>query len=108
VRGPAEEAFTVAASGFDVLDQPTLKDLAATLAHSRLVIGNDSGVSHLAGAVGAPSIAIYGPTSDRVWRPDGAQVHTIRAPSGELAAVLVEKVLAVCGELTGLARKDAS
>ena len=41
--------------------------LAETIASSSLYIGNDSGVSHLAAAIGIPTLAIYGPTDPRVW-----------------------------------------
>jgi ADP-heptose:LPS heptosyltransferase len=42
-------------------------ELSALLASARLVLGNDSGVSHLAGALGAPVVAVYGPTDPVVW-----------------------------------------
>ena len=37
----------------------------------RLFIGNDSGISHMASALGIPTIAIFGPTDPRVWSPRG-------------------------------------
>ncbi len=48
--------------------------VAALLARCRLYIGNDSGISHLAAALGAPTIAIFGPTAPAVWAPRGPQV----------------------------------
>lgn len=83
-HGPADEAPPDGARRFEILDSPRLSTLAATLATARAFVGNDSGVSHLAGAVGAPTIAIFGPTSDEVWRPDGARVRTLRSTSGSL------------------------
>lgn len=100
VRGPAEARFEEDVSAFDLTDEPTLAALSATLSQATLFVGNDSGVSHLAAAVGAPTLAIYGPTSDAVWRPDGARVATLRSPSGELSAVQVESVLAACRDLS--------
>ncbi len=75
------------ASAFEILDRPALGVLGATLAAARLYIGNDSGVSHLAAAVGAPTLALFGPTSDAVWRPDGPRVQTVRAPGRALAEI---------------------
>ena len=102
VRGPAEADFPTELSGVEVLNRPSLRALGATLAQSRLFIGNDSGVSHLAAAVGAPTVVIYGPTSDLVWRPDGPRLETVRSASGALDAVKVEAVLAAIQELTRL------
>jgi heptosyltransferase III len=49
--------------------------LAAILAMSRGFVGNDSGVSHLAAAVSARTIAVFGPTDPTVWAPRGPCVH---------------------------------
>jgi len=41
-------------------------------------VGNDSGISHLAAAVGVPVVAIFGPTDPRVWAPRGGPVTVLR------------------------------
>ncbi len=43
-----------------------LVDIAAVLSLCRLAITNDSGLMHLAGAVGTPALAIFGPTNPRL------------------------------------------
>ena len=43
--------------------------LAALLAKSRLYIGPDTSVTHLAAATGCPTVALYGPTDPRLWGP---------------------------------------
>jgi orotate phosphoribosyltransferase len=63
------------------LDAPELPVLAAILSRARLYLGNDSGITHLAAAVGAPTVAIFGPTDPRIWGPRGAHVRTIRGRS---------------------------
>jgi ADP-heptose:LPS heptosyltransferase len=50
-----------------------LQEVAATLGKCRLMIGNDSGLTHLAAAVGTPVVGVYGPTSPRVYLPPGDQ-----------------------------------
>ncbi len=102
IRGPAEAHFPGGASGFEVIEHPSLEVLSATLASARLFIGNDSGISHLAAAVGAPTIVIFGPTSDSVWRPDGPRVQTIRSALGELDAVRVAEVMAAISDFARL------
>jgi heptosyltransferase III len=55
-----------------------LYDLACWLARARLYIGNDSGVTHLAAAVGTPVLGLFGPTDPSVWAPRGANVRVAR------------------------------
>ncbi|MEO8369243.1 MAG: glycosyltransferase family 9 protein [Candidatus Solibacter sp.] len=54
---------------------PDLYDLACWLAKARLYIGNDSGITHLAAAVGTPVLAFFGPTDPEVWAPRGPNVR---------------------------------
>lgn len=70
-----------------------LWDLAEWLAGARLYIGNDSGISHLAAACGVPVVALFGPTSPRIWAPRGPAVRVVRAPEGRMNALGVEEVL---------------
>lgn len=46
----------------------------ALLALAGAVVANDTGPGHLAAAVGAPLISVYGPTSSEAWTPVGSQV----------------------------------
>ena len=55
-----------------------LYELACWLASARLYIGNDSGITHLAAAVGTPVLALFGPTDPEVWAPRGAHVRIAR------------------------------
>jgi heptosyltransferase-3 len=63
-RGPEEElehAYCI----------ENLYELGAWLASAQLFIGNDTGITHLAAAVGTPVIALFGPTDPAVWAPRG-------------------------------------
>jgi ADP-heptose:LPS heptosyltransferase len=51
------------------LDLPTVAGIARM---ASAFVGNDSGVSHLAAAVGAPGVVIFGPTDPARWRPLGS------------------------------------
>jgi ADP-heptose:LPS heptosyltransferase len=63
----------------DAVHIDDLYDLACWLARARLYIGNDSGITHLAAAVGTPILALFGPASDpAVWAPRGEQVRVGR------------------------------
>ena len=55
-----------------------LYELACWLAGARLYLGNDSGITHLAAAVGTPVLALFGPTDPAVWAPRGPNVRVGR------------------------------
>ena len=63
-----------------------LYEFACWLATARLYIGNDSGITHLASAVGTPTIALFGPTNPAIWAPRGHNVRVIvRSTLDEIA-----------------------
>jgi lipopolysaccharide heptosyltransferase II len=47
----------------------SLPEVTALAARSRLFVGNDSGVAHIAAAVRAPSVVIFGSSNVAHWRP---------------------------------------
>ncbi len=53
-------------------------ELARRLAGARAYLGNDSGITHLAAALGVPTLAVFGPTHPQVWAPRGKHVHVVR------------------------------
>lgn len=57
-----------------------LYELARWLAGARAVIGNDSGVMHLAAAAGCAVVALFGPSDPAVWAPRGERVRVVAAP----------------------------
>lgn len=67
--------------------------LGAALAQCQLYLGHDSGISHLAAAVGAPSIVLFGPTEDAVWAPQHSHVRVLKHSSGLLNEITVFEVL---------------
>ncbi len=100
VLGPDEMERGWSAANFPgatVLEGPDLSALAGMFERSALVIGNDSGTSHLAAAVGGRVLALFGPTDPVRWRPVGAQVRVVqRRP---LSALSVEAVLRLALEI---------
>jgi len=78
--GPAEAALasSFAETGCAILTDIELAELAGIAASASLFVGNDSGVSHLAAAAGAPGIVLFGPTDPARWRPPGQSVTVLR------------------------------
>jgi hypothetical protein len=60
----------------------SLPHLAALLSQCCCYIGNDSGVSHLAAALGVPTATIFGPTDPAIWKPLGRCVVAIQPANG--------------------------
>jgi heptosyltransferase III len=68
-----------------------LGSLASWLSGAALYIGNDSGPTHLAAAVGIPVLALFGPTNPSIWAPRAPHVSVLqRQPIDELS---VDEVL---------------
>jgi len=89
--GPAE--VLPGATRFD-----DLYELAQWLARARLYIGNDSGITHLAAAVGTPVVAVFGASDPVVWGPRGDRVRVLgsagRWPDVEEVIAAALKLLA--------------
>jgi len=102
--GPADERLRDFAHEAEVLgvltvESPSLPILTAWLSLSRLYVGSDSGVSHLAALVGIPSIVVFGPTDPEIWGPRGPHVHIMRQ-SWEASEVLKTPPSAAVRSLT--------
>ena len=64
----------------NLIGQTTLEALAGVLACASVCVCNDSGAMHLAAAVGAPVVAIFGPTNEHATAPlggDGGRVEIL-------------------------------
>jgi lipopolysaccharide heptosyltransferase I len=62
---------------FNLSGLTSLQDLSAVLSSANLVISTDTGVMHLAAAVGAPLLGLFGPTSPKRTGPYGQLEHVI-------------------------------
>jgi heptosyltransferase-3 len=72
-----------------------LADLAQLLAMASGFVGHDSGISHLAAAVGLPGLLLWGESKVEVWRPPSRQFDLLSHPAG-LAALTPDAVLEAC------------
>lgn len=72
-----------------------LASLGRWIAGARLYIGNDSGITHLAAAVGTPVLALFGPTDPHIWCPAGPYVRWMRFGTVEETAAVAEEMLRV-------------
>jgi heptosyltransferase-2 len=82
--GPAEKQLAssiVAGNGPSVRDLTgsDLRDAVLALAAADVAVSNDSGLLHVAAAIGTPSIGIFGPTSPWLWAPLNPLAGTVAA-----------------------------
>ena len=81
--GPGEDALaTAAVPGAVQLAGVDLGVYAALLRLARGVVANDTGPGHLAAAVGARLVSVYGPQSVAAWAPLGPRVRLFHDPAG--------------------------
>lgn len=83
LEGPADRKPVERLLPFCVNKPIVLKDLdimtaAGVLAHTDLFVGQDSGVTHLAGLMGVHTIALFGPTDPDRWAPRGTHVTILQ------------------------------
>lgn len=99
VPGPGErDAVGAVLNGAVILPSTDVGTFAALLAQSRLVVANDSGPGHVAAAVGARLVSVFGvtePTRTRPWGPAVTLVGSDRGwPRYDEVAAAVEAALA--------------
>ncbi|HEX6507501.1 MAG TPA: glycosyltransferase family 9 protein, partial [Chloroflexota bacterium] len=80
-REPADAlAVALGQRARSIVGETNVLQLAAVLERCSLVLSNDSGVAHLAAAVGAPTLTVFGPSNDAAWRPLGGQIAAASIP----------------------------
>jgi len=84
-----------------VLPCPSVGFLGALMKRSVLTLCNDTGIMHIAGAVGARCVAVFGPTDPLRWKPVNETVVAVRGEGGDVESVSVDKVIAAAETLLG-------
>ena len=70
-----------------------IREVAILLSSVDLVITNDTGVMHVAGAAGVSVLSLFGPTDPEQWAPVGAHNRYIRGKDGDINSITVDEVL---------------
>jgi heptosyltransferase-3 len=84
-----------------VLEHVPLPVVAALLGGCALYLGHDSGISHIAAAVGTPCVLLFGPSSAPVWAPRSGNVSLICSDRPDMGGILPETVREAAGERLG-------
>ncbi|MBN1103654.1 MAG: glycosyltransferase family 9 protein [Deltaproteobacteria bacterium] len=112
--GPAEESVRpffetrLKHPGMEILVTPGKEELVSVLGSARLYLGHDSGITHLAAMMGAPTLALFRDSSIRRWRPLGPRVKVIqnRKHCAGLVFDVMEEAKSLIGEDVGIGWGD--
>jgi len=78
-----------------------LKELGVFLSQMKLFISLDGGALHLGGAVGTPTVSLFGRTNPDRWSPWGYHHLALKSPTGRVADIPVEAVVEKVAEGLG-------
>ncbi len=73
----------------DLAGKTSLGGLAALLSKARLVINNDTGISHVTAAVKTPSVILFSASDMDRWAPKNKQLHKVIWPALDTAPASV-------------------
>jgi ADP-heptose:LPS heptosyltransferase len=83
-----------------------LVELAQRIQSCAAFVGHDSGITHLAAAVGLPCVVLWADALEEVWRPQGEPLIVLKEITG-VRAISVEKVMNELCKLVGGRGKGA-
>jgi ADP-heptose:LPS heptosyltransferase len=119
-RGLAAGIAREAGLGSDAVlaGRTTLLQLAALVSAATLVVCGDTGIAHLATALGTPSVVLFGPTSPARWGPPAGRCHRVlwkgttgdphaAEPDGGLLRIEAGEVLEAIGQALDAAGSEA-
>jgi heptosyltransferase-2 len=95
MRGPA----------VDLTGVTSLRETMGVLSHLALFVGNDTGVNHIAAAMGVPTVALFGPTPACKWGNVGPRAAVLAAPDGDMDHIGEDAVIAAA---QGLLREGSA
>lgn len=82
-----------------LIENKSIRQVAAILFLAQLVISNDTGIMHVAAAVGTPVLSLFGPTDPEQWAPIGTKHRYIVGKDGDINSIGTDEVLKVAREM---------
>ena len=66
--------------------------MAGVMGRAQAMLCNDTGMMHVAAAIGTQTLALFSESSPEQWKPPGDHVRGIREPDHRVRSITVEKV----------------
>jgi heptosyltransferase-2 len=82
----------IAPGRLDVAQSLPLVELAKRLQDCAAFVGHDSGITHLAAAIGLPGLVLWADTPEEIWRPPSEKMIVVHHPKG-LASLEAQEVM---------------
>ena len=106
LKSRADWVRLVQAPGTELMEQRPVNEICARLGQAELYVGNDSGMSHLAAALGVPSFVFFTVTDPCQWAPWVPADHLRVVKPGEWRGREVEQALLALEFMAGALGRD--
>jgi ADP-heptose:LPS heptosyltransferase len=83
----------------EVIKNQPIRDVASAIRFAELVVSNDTGIMHVAAAVGTPVLSLFGPTDPGEWAPIGERHRYIRGEDQDIGKIPFDVVLRTANEM---------
>jgi heptosyltransferase-2 len=95
IGGPEERSLLgeVASHGTDLVGKTDLRGTMGALANLKVMVGGDTGVMHLAAALGTPTITVFGPTPAKKWGWFESPHQVLRSPQNVIENIESEDLV---------------
>ena len=102
--GPMDDGPVSAMTGslhtsFEVIKNQPIRDVASAIRFADLLVSNDTGIMHVAAAVGTPVLSLFGPTDPGEWAPTGGRHRYIRGEDQDIGKIPFDAVLKAANEM---------
>lgn len=84
---------------FEVIKNQPIREVASAIRFADLVVSNDTGIMHVAAAVGTPVLSLFGPTDPGEWAPTGEKHRYIRGEDQDIGKIPYADVLRTANEM---------
>ena len=98
-EGPVREMSGALHTPYEVIKNQPIREVASAIRFADLVVSNDTGLMHVAAAVGTPVLSLFGPTDPGEWAPTGEKHRYIRGEGQDIGKIPFDTVLRTAHEM---------
>lgn len=96
---PVSQMIKTLQRPFELIKNQPIREVASALHYADLVVSNDTGIMHVAAAVGTPVLSLFGPTEPGEWAPTGEKHRYIRGEDHQIGRIPFDAVLRTAHEM---------